>query len=112
VRTWVCFAILFVVAYLLMNGSIDNVRHGGPLLVNSPFLIASATVISNQLWLLLATAVAGTAAARDVQTRMHPLVYTTPITKVDYLGGRFLAALVLNALILLMVPAGIVLALL
>jgi ABC-type transport system involved in multi-copper enzyme maturation permease subunit len=62
--------------------------------------------------MLIATAVAGSAAARDVQTRMHPLAYTTPVSKADYLGGRFLAALVLNALILLMVPAGILLALL
>lgn len=54
----------------------------------------------------MAPAVAGSAAARDVQTRMHPLVYTAPISKADYLGGRFLAAFVLNALILLAVPLG------
>ena len=54
----------------------------------------------------MAPAVAGGAAARDVQTRMHPLIYTTPISKADYLGGRFLAAFVLNALILLAVPLG------
>ena len=54
----------------------------------------------------MAPAVAGSAAARDVQTRMHPLVYTAPIRKADYLGGRFLAAFVLNALILLAVPLG------
>src|SRR5262245_5798405 len=56
--------------------------------------------------MLMAPAVAGSAAARDVQTRMHPLVYTTPISKADYLGGRFLAAFVLNALLLLAVPLG------
>jgi hypothetical protein len=56
--------------------------------------------------------VAGSAAARDVQMRMHPLVYTTPISKADYLGGRFLAAFVLNALLLLAVPLGMLAALL
>ena len=55
----------------------------------------------------MAPAVAGSAAARDVQTRMHPLIYAAPISKADYLGGRFLAAFVLNALILLAVPLGI-----
>src|SRR5205085_11756086 len=59
------------------------------------------------LWMLMAPAVAGSAAARDVQTRMHPLIYTAPISKADYLGGRFLAAFALNALILLAVPLGI-----
>ncbi len=43
---------------------------------------------------------------------MHPLIYTTPISKADYLGGRFLAAFVLNALILLAVPLGMLVALL
>jgi len=111
VRTWIYFAVLFVVAYLLMSGSIEAARGGGPL-ANAPYRIAAATVISGLLWVLIAPAVAGSAAARDVRTRMDPLVYTTPISKADYLGGRFLAAFVLNGLILLAVPAGILLALL
>jgi hypothetical protein len=41
---------------------------------------------------------------------MDPLTWTAPIRKAEYLGGRFLAALVLNALILLAVPVGILLA--
>jgi ABC-2 type transport system permease protein len=102
-----------VVAYLLTRGGIDSARDGSPpILANSPYGIAVTTLLCNVLWMLIATGVAGSAAARDVQTRMHPLVYTTPVSKADYLGGRFLAALVLNALILLMVPAGILLALL
>jgi ABC-type transport system involved in multi-copper enzyme maturation permease subunit len=110
VRTWLCFAVLFVVAFLLTKNSIDDARNGSAL-ANSPSVIALVTVICNVLWVLMASAVAGDAAARDAQTRMHPLIYTTPISKAGYLGGRFLAALVLNALILLMVPAGMLLAL-
>jgi ABC-2 type transport system permease protein len=111
VRTWLYFVLLLVVAYLLTKSGIDGARDGSSL-ANSPSDIAITTVICNALWMLTATAVAGSAAARDVQTRMDPLVYTTPISKADYLGGRFLAAFMLNASILLMVPAGIVLALL
>jgi ABC-2 type transport system permease protein len=111
VRTWLYFAVLFVVAYLIIReNSIDDARNGHAF-VNSPYVITATTVISSLLWVLVATPVAGSAAARDVQTRMHPLVYTTPVSKTDYLGGRFLAALALNALILLAVPAGILLAL-
>ena len=95
VRNWLYFAVLFVVACLLRNG-----------VVNSPFAIAQETLLTGMLWILMAPAVAGSAAARDVQTRMHPLVYTTPISKTDYLGGRFLAAFVINALILLALPLG------
>ena len=103
IRTWLYFAILFTVAYLLVRtdpGAGDGV-------INSPYDIAQDTVLTGLLWILMAPAVAGSAAARDVQTRMHPLIYAVPISKADYLGGRFLAALVLNAVILLAVPLGI-----
>jgi len=78
--------------------------------LNSPFAIAKTTVFGSLIWLLVAAVIAGEAAARDVATGMHPLTYTAPVSKADYLGGRFIAALVLNALILLAVQAGILLA--
>jgi len=101
VRTWLYFAVLFLVAYQLRSG-----------VANSPFAITQETMLATLLWILMAAPVAGSAGARDVQTRMHPLVYTTPISKADYLGGRFLAAFVLNALILLALPLGMLAALL
>jgi ABC-2 type transport system permease protein len=101
VRTWLYFAILFGVAYSLVRTD-----PGGEGVVNSPFDIAQDTVLTGLLWVLAAPIVAGSAAARDVQTRMHALIYAAPIGKADYLGGRFLAAFVLNALILLAVPLG------
>ena len=103
VRTWLYFAVLFAVAYLLVSTD----PGGGDGVVNSPYDIAQDTILTGLLWVLMAPAVAGSAAARDVQTRMHPLVYASPVSKADYLGGRFLAAFVLNALILLAVPLGI-----
>jgi hypothetical protein len=60
--------------------------------------------------LLIAPAVAGEAAARDIDTGAYPLTYTSPMSKAEYLGGRFLAALVLNAVILLAVQIGSLLA--
>jgi len=106
-RTWLYFAVLFVVAY-----SLERTASGREVFVNSPFAIAQNTILTDLLWMLMAPAVAGSAAARDMETRMHPLVYTTPIRKTDYLGGRFLAAFVLNALLLLAVPLGLLAALL
>ena len=100
-RTWLYFAILFAVAY-----GLKRTAGGGDLLAISPYEIAQETVLAGLLWVLMAPAVAGSAAARDVQTRMHPLIYAAPVSNADYLGGRFLAAFALNALILLAVPLG------
>ena len=90
------------------DGSLAEVLYDD-FFINSPFAIAKTTVFGSLVWLLVAGAVAGEAGARDVATGMHPLIYTAPVSKAEYLGGRFLAALVLNALILLAVQAGILL---
>lgn len=108
--TWLYFAVMGVVAYLSIWGNfLDDARSDG-YFVNAPIVIAVVTVFSSLMWLLVAAAVAGDAAARDIETRMHPLTHTVPVSKSDYLWGRFLAAFVLNALILLAVPVGIMIA--
>lgn len=107
---WLIFAALVVVAFLMTrDGSLAEALYDD-FFVNSPFAVAKTTVFGSLIWLLVAAVIAGEAAARDVATGMHPLTYTVPVSKAEYLGGRFLAALALNALILLAVQAGILLA--
>ncbi|HEX8473895.1 MAG TPA: hypothetical protein VF666_07665 [Pyrinomonadaceae bacterium] len=108
--TWLYFAALVVVAFLFVRGNYLADALYADFFLNSPFIIASVTVFASLFWFVVAAAVAGEAAARDVETGMHPLTYTAPVREADYLGGRFLAAFVLNALILLAVPVGIMLA--
>jgi ABC-type transport system involved in multi-copper enzyme maturation permease subunit len=107
---WLIFATLVVFSFLFVRVNYVGDALYADFFVNSPFLIAGATVFGCLIWLLVAASVAGEAAARDVATGIHPLTYTFPVSKAEYLGGRFLAAFVLNALILLAVQAGILLA--
>jgi ABC-2 type transport system permease protein len=110
VSTWLFFTVLLVFAVATIRAVfIQDARNSG-ILLNAPYFIISITVFGCLIWQLIAGVVAGEAATRDLQTRMHPLAYTTPVSKGEYLGGRFLAAFVLNALILLALPAGILLA--
>ena len=67
---------------------------------NAPFVSASMALIASLMGLLVAAGIAGDAAARDVQLRMHPLLYTAPLTTRTFLAGRFLAAFSLTALVL------------
>src|SRR5688572_12228940 len=106
---WLTFGVLLVVNFLMtLDASLADALYED-FFLSSPFAIAKTTVIGGLLWLLAAAAIAGEAAARDAATGMHPLIYTTPISKAEYLGGRFLAALTVNALLLLAVPMGILL---
>jgi ABC-type transport system involved in multi-copper enzyme maturation permease subunit len=107
---WLSLAVLIVFALVGTRSAIVPVTLPQDFILNSPFIITSVTVFSSQVWLLLAPPVAGEAAARDVQTGAYPLMYTTPVSKREYLGGRFLAAVVLHAFILLGVQIGSLLA--
>ncbi|HEX7176061.1 MAG TPA: hypothetical protein VF240_12440 [Pyrinomonadaceae bacterium] len=109
-QTWLYFAALVVVAFLFVRGNHLADALYADFYLNSPFVIASVTVFAGLFWFVVAAGVAGETAARDVETGMHPLTYTAPVSKAEYLGGRFLAGFVLNALILLAVPVGVMLA--
>ncbi|WP_035333766.1 ABC transporter permease/M1 family aminopeptidase [Dyadobacter crusticola] len=106
---WIFSLVMLVLSFLLTrDGAVSEVLYAEHFL-NSPFWIALVTVFGTLIWLLLSASIAGDSAARDASTGMYPLIYTTSIHKVDYLGGRFLAAFILNACILLAVQAGILL---
>ena len=107
---WLSIAVLIVFAFVSTRVAIVPVTLPQDFILNSPFIITAVSVFSCQIWLLIAPVVAGEAAAREVHTGMHPLTYTSPISKTEYLGGRFLAALALNAVILLGVQIGSLLA--
>ncbi len=100
-QTWAFFAAPAVVAFLFTRDSGVSDALRDDFWINSPSAIAGATLVASLLWLLITPSIAGIAAARDVETRMDPLVYSAPVSRADYLGGRFLAAFALNALILL-----------
>ena len=107
---WLSFATLLLFAFFNTRIGTVPVTLPQDFILNSPFIIATVSVFSCLIWLLVASVMAGDAAARDVQTGMHPLTYTMPVSKGEYLGGRFLAALVLNAMVLLGVQIGSLLA--
>lgn len=107
--TWLYFGVLLLLAFLITLGNYASDARDGYFLLNAPIVLASVTAICSVKWLLIGASVAGDAAARDVQTRMHSLTYTAPASKAAYLGGRFLAAFALSVLILLAIPAGLLL---
>jgi ABC-2 type transport system permease protein len=108
--TWIYFLVLLGFTLRLATEGYVDIARGGNFFFNAPFVIAIITLTGSLIGLLVAAGVAGDAGARDVQARIHPLVYTSPVSKTAYLGGRFLAALALNALLLLAVPLGLLLA--
>ncbi|GGD48306.1 ABC transporter permease/M1 family aminopeptidase [Pseudoxanthomonas indica] len=106
---WLFFAVLLFVAWSIIQANYVPDARDGWLLLNAPLVIASTTVVAGMLWLFLAASIAGEAASRDISSGLHPLSYSAPVSRFQYLTGRFLAAYALNAGLLLAVPAGMLL---
>jgi ABC-2 type transport system permease protein len=107
VSTWLYFVLLLAVSFLMARDVFVAEAVEGGYFLNAPFAVAQVTFVACILSLLMLAALAGGAGARDVETRMHPILYTAPVGKAAYLGGRFLAAFALGALIMAAIPAGI-----
>ena len=107
---WLIAAALLVLVFLLTrDGALAEALYDD-FYINSSFSVAKGTVVGTLLWLVIGAAVAGEAAARDRATGIHPLVYTTSVSRRAYLGGKFLAALSLNLALLLLIQVSTLLA--
>jgi ABC-2 type transport system permease protein len=104
--TW-GFGLLLVAVPFLMMHAINAIGTGSYL--NAPHSVAITSLIAALVGMLVTAALFGDAATRDVQVLMRPLLCSTPLRKVEYLGGRFLGALVVNALLLPGIPIGLLL---
>ncbi len=70
-------------------------------------VITIATLVLTTFYMFVTTAFAANVIIRDQETAFGPLLYTTRLTRGDYVIGRVLGAFVISALCLLSVPIGI-----
>ncbi|HEY3927467.1 MAG TPA: M1 family aminopeptidase [Candidatus Koribacter sp.] len=79
---------------------------GGKVLVTSPFAINIIIGYVSFFGIIVTAALAGQATFQDVDSNSTAFFYTAPITKFDYLGGRFLGSLAVQIFIFLSVGMG------
>ena len=103
--TWVYALVLFGVPFLMMHAI-----NGSSQYLNAPQMVANASALLGSIGMLVTAGIFGDAAGRDVQWRMHSLFYTSPLRESHYLAGRFLAGLAINAVLLVGIPLGLLLA--
>ena len=67
----------------------DDVTIGvGPnVAANAPYTVMISTVLLSLFGVIITAAFMGQTLYRDYDSGMHPLVFTTPVSKVDFLGG-------------------------
>lgn len=101
--TRVYFAIFFAFALAIDFVLFLDARNDG-YFFNAPMVTGLITVIASMLSLVVIAGVAGDAATRDAQLRIDSLLFTTPLRRASWLGGRFLGAFAVSALLLVAVP--------
>ncbi len=99
ISTHVYAGVFFALAFLLAlteAGAFENVSasSGANVLANSPQAVAGLVTILGLFGVVVTASFMGQALVKDFENRMHPLLFTTPLSRGAYLGGRFAGALV------------------
>jgi hypothetical protein len=102
--TWLYAGFLFLIAFSIVHVGADG---GSAIQVNAPQHVAETMALFCGLFGVLVTAgLVSDAALRDHAVRMDALLFTTRLRPAEYLGGRFLAALAINCILVFAIPIG------
>jgi ABC-2 type transport system permease protein len=106
ISTWVYFGLFLLLAYFFFiaaAGTFEKVslgfNTGGKVMANSPHTLANIIGSISFFGLMVMAAVAGPAVQQDFQHGTWALIFTAPISKRAYLGGRFVGAMLVLFLI-------------
>ena len=113
ISTYVYFVVFFGLGFLfvLMSGgafaqaSVDF-GTGGKVLVTSPFALNLIIMFVSFFGVIVVAAISGQATYQDLDSNSTAFFYTAPITKFDYLSGRFLGSLAIQVVIFASVGLG------
>jgi ABC-2 type transport system permease protein len=98
ISTWVYFLVFGSAGALwiaLVGGYFSDahlVMGSGRTLINSPFALANMFAVLGILGVSVIAAIMGRAVQQDFEHGTHSLLFSTPLTRSAYLGGRFLGA--------------------
>lgn len=108
--TWFYFTIFLALGFFFLASDAVQIGGGaGQVKRNAPWVIAQSMLILVAVGQVILTGLVGTAVLRDYQYQTHELLFTTPITRFAYLGGRFAGAFVVMVIVHLGIPLGMAL---
>jgi ABC-2 type transport system permease protein len=115
ISTYVYFAIFFACSFGMMTlagGRWEGIQmslggSGGNVNVDSPYVLLILTGVLSLFGVIVTAALLGNAVYRDYESGIHPLFFTTPVSRFAYLAGRFTGALLVNIFIFTSIPLGL-----
>ena len=105
-QTAVGFSIFFLLTLLAMVSTNVSIGGGGNVDVNSPYAISETLMVMNVFGIFVVPAFIANAILRDVDHKFDGILFSTPVSKPDYLFGRFIGAFAALTIAMLGAPLG------
>ena len=94
--TYVYFFILFFMCFMAAYSDVVSIGGAtGKVYENSPTVIANMMLIVSAFGLFITSAIMGVPIVRDFEHSTSSMLFTTPMTKIQYLGGRFIGSFII-----------------
>src|SRR5579862_5404923 len=94
VSTYAYFILWFGMSFLSVAAEDFGPVGNGKVLLNGPWAISTVYIQLTLFGVIVIAAIFGTSILRDFQRDTYQLLFTKPISKFDYLGGRWAASFV------------------
>ncbi|HEX8307204.1 MAG TPA: M1 family aminopeptidase [Allosphingosinicella sp.] len=104
---WVAAAMFFLLCFGFMASEAVSGGAAGNLHRNSPMQLTQVQITFNLFFMFVTTAFVANIVVRDDETGFGPIIRSTPITRLQYLGGRFAGAVTAAALAYLFIALGL-----
>lgn len=101
---WLTSLVMFAMIFFSMNLEGWELGSEGGLFRNSAYATLRNSLSLTVMMMFVTTAFVANAVLRDDQTGYGPIIRSTPITKFQYIIGRFLGAYAIAATCMLVVP--------
>src|SRR5579862_2229122 len=98
ISTYAYFLLWFGMSFLSVAAEDFGPVGNGKVLLNGPWAISTVYIQLTLFGVIVIAAIFGTSILRDFQRDTYQLLFTKPISKFDYLGGRWLGSFVATVL--------------
>ncbi|MDT9597415.1 hypothetical protein [Sphingosinicella rhizophila] len=89
---WVAAGLFFLFAFGATASDAITLGTGSPVLLNSPFRIVEQHLVISIFYMIVTPAFIASVVVRDDETGFRPIIWSTRVSKFDYLMGRFAGA--------------------
>jgi ABC-2 type transport system permease protein len=104
---WVAAVLFLLMTFGAMASETVQIGAGGNIHKNSPVALTLIQANLSLFFMFVTTAFVANVVVRDDDTGFGPIIRSTPITRFQYLGGRFAGAASAAALAFLFIPLGL-----